>query len=394
MSQLTASKLKYSDMDADTSLLSLFANEGFKDTPHPLVLIDEATYQKFKENTILFSDMQRFNVTTSNPCDGGQTTFSIEKYGENVRHIFKEMNDCSFFDGTCEIPFGYIFFMCRASEKCLVSDPSVVFIGDKHREEDYVILLLFVSDIKLYSSMDGTPVWKNLEYLKQLKKGKKSTIKGNKGSHHYGSTGECFSFGARNSFNADSVFPDVTLTNYAGDNSETMIKFQKYVWQQFDAVFMAFDSILTGLSCKLNVGVKSMQVLSRNSDLDKFVRTAEKLEYGKTPLILTASINIDCRTRVLHCEKDITYTTIAVPIQETKSSNIIFEFKVSDGASYQFCCSQKSCFTYSAYCLTHRQLSTNGTKCMNLSSYSNIRTYFNFRTSYRKIMKQKSQANS
>jgi len=53
---------------------------------------------------------------------------------------------------------------------------------------------------------------------------------------------------------------------------------------------------------------------------------------------------------------------------------------------------QSSCFIYSANCLTHWQLLTNGTKCINLSSYSNIRTYFHFQTSYMKIMKKKEQA--
>jgi len=378
--------LKTTNTSSHNIMLSPFANDGEKNTPHPLVVIDEATYQKFKENTILLSNMQRYNVKTSNPCDGGKTTFSIENYGENICHIFKEINGCSVFDATCEIPFGYMFFMCRASEKCLADDPCVLFMGDEYKKQDYVILFLFVSDIKLYSSMDGIPVWKNLAHLKQLQKEKKSTIKGNKGSHHYGSTGQCFSFGVRSSFNADPVFQDVTLTNYAGDNSKEMIHFKKYVWQQFDAAFMAFDRILTGLSSKLNVGVKSMQELSKSTVLDKFVRTEE------APTILTASINVDCRTRELHCEKDITYTTIVVPIQEDKSSNIIFEFKVCHGASFQFCCLQSSCFTYSAYCLTHRQLSTNGTKCMNLSSYSNIKTYFHFRTSYIKIMKKKEHA--
>lgn len=371
------------DKEAYHTLLNNFTKDHVKHTPHPLVVVDEGTYLKFKDNTILLSNMQRFNMKTSNPSDGGQTTFCIEKHGKNIRHFFMKMNGPTLVD-TCEIPFGFMFFMCRASEKCLVSDPSIVFIGDIHKTENYVILFLFVSDINLFSNMDGIPIWKNLEYLKLLKKVKKSTVKGNKGSHHYGSTGKCYSFGVRNAYITDAV-TKVSLTNYAGDNATTMQPYKKFIWQHFHAVFVAFDRILTGLPCKLNFSVESMQHVSKDTVLNKYVINAGEIECDKIPSILTASINIDCRTRDLHCENDVTYTTIVVPKQEDTTSYIVFEFKLCDGAAFHIRCSQNSCFTYSAYCLTHRQWSTNGIKCMNLSSYSNKRVYCNFRRSYNRV---------
>lgn len=379
-----AKDTKDSDKGAYRTVLNKYANKNLRCTPHPLAVIDEATYQLFKDNTILLSNMQRFNVKTSNLSDGGQTAFSIESWGENIPLTFKEMNGYSFFADTFEIPLGYMFFMCKASEKCLISDPSIVFVGDKRGTEDYVILFLFVSDVQLFSGTDGIPIWKNLDYLKLLKKEKKSTIKGNKGSHHYGSTGKCYSFGVRNSYVTDSV-TKVSLTNYAGDGSTAMKEYKKYIWQYYNAVFMAFDSILKGLSCKLNLSVESMQDISKNTVLDKYVINAEKIECDKVTSILTASINVDCKTRDLHCEKDVTYTTIVVPIQEDATSYIVFQFKLCDWVSFNIRCLQNSCFTYSAYCLTHRQLYTNGTNCMNLSSYSNKRIYCNFRRSYIRV---------
>jgi hypothetical protein len=380
----SAIETKDSYKEAYHVLLNKFTINGVQHTPHPLAVVDEAAYQKLKDNTILLCDMKRFNVSTTNHSDGGQTTFSIENWGGNIPGTFKEMNGNSFVVDTLDIPLGFIFFMCRASEKCLVSDPSIVFVGDKNRTEDYVILFLCVSDVIKLPNMEGTPNWKNVEDFKLLKKGKKSTIKGNKGTHHYGSIGKCYSFGMRNSYNSIRK-TQVSLTNYAGDGSAEMKEYKRYIWKHFHAVFMSFDRILAGLSCKLNVCAESIQNVSKNTALDKYVINAEDIERGK---ILTASININCQTRDLHCEKDVTYTTIMVPFQEDATSFIVFEFKLFDWGSFKFRCLQNSGFTYSAYCLTHRQCSINGTNCMNLSSYSNKNTFCHFRRTYDRLKKR------
>lgn len=154
-------------------MLSKFTINCAQYTPHPLTVVDEAVYQKVKENTILLCDMKRFNVKTSNHSDGGQTTFSIENMGENIPLTFKEMNGDNFVVDTLDIPSGYFFSMCRASKKCLVSDFSIVFVGDKDRTDDYVILFLCVTDVIKHSIMEGTPDWKNVEDFTQLKKGRK-----------------------------------------------------------------------------------------------------------------------------------------------------------------------------------------------------------------------------
>jgi len=128
----------------------------------------------------------------------------------------------------------------------------------------------------------------------------------------------------RNSYNYTQATM-VSLTNYAGDGSAKMKEYKRYIWKQFHSVFMSVDRILAGLSCKLNVCIESIQNVSKNNVLDKYVINAEDIECGK---ILTASINIDCQTRDLHCEKDVTYTTIVVPFQEDSTCFIVFEFKL------------------------------------------------------------------
>jgi len=134
----------------------------------------------------------------------------------------------------------------------------------------------------------------------------------------------------------------------------------------------------------LNVSIESIKNISRNTVLDKYVMYAEDIECNK---ILTASINIDCQTRDLHCEKDVTYTTIVVPFQQDSTCFIVFEFKLFERGSVKVRCLQNSAFSYSAYCLSHRQCSINGENCMNLSSYSNKNTYCHFRKSYQRVKK-------
>jgi hypothetical protein len=378
----SAREIKDSDKSA-YHFLNKFTINGLKHTPHPLAVIDEAAYEKLKENTILLCGMKRFNEKTSNHSNGGQTTFSVENIGKNISRFFEEMNDGAFVVDTLDIRFGYLFFMCRTSEKCLVMDPSILFVGDKNKAEDYVILFICVTDVIKLPFYEGTPDWKNMVDFKQLKKGKKSTIKGRKGTHHFGSTGKCYSFGVRNSYNSTQK-TKISLTNYAGDGFSKMKEYKRYIWKQFNSVFMSFDKILTGLSYKLNVSIESIKNISRNTVLDKYVMYAEDIECNK---ILTASINIDCQTRDLHCEKDVTYTTIVVPFQQDSTCFIVFEFKLFERGSVKVRCLQNSAFSYSAYCLSHRQCSINGENCMNLSSYSNKNTYCHFRKSYQRVKK-------
>ena len=73
--------------------------------------------------------------------------------------------------------------------------------------------------------------------------------------------------------------------------------------------------------------------------------------------------------RDLHYEKDVSYTVIHVPPQISVEQYIIFQFQINDYAVINLKCEPGCCFEYSAYCLTHRQLSAHGNNCMNISTY-------------------------
>ncbi len=162
--------------------------------------------------------------------------------------------------------------------------------------------------------------------------------------------------------------------------------FKHFIHQNLLRTFQSIDCILPGLSRRLNISIESMRHISTRTSLCRDVSMNEELSNRHNPFILSSSINVDCRTRDFHCEKDVTYTTIMVPLQDNMMNHIIFEFRINDYVSFKIKCHQKSFFIYSAYCMTHCQLDTIGEKCMNLSSYSNKRLYCSFRRSYERIM--------
>jgi hypothetical protein len=103
--------------------------------------------------------------------------------------------------------------------------------------------------------------------------------------------------------------------------------------------------------------------------------------------MLTGNININATTRDIHCEMDVTYTTIHVPNQIENNAHIVFEFKINDCTSIILNIKQNATITYSAYCLAHRQVTTYGNNCMNISTYSNKRLFSSYKQSYKRIKK-------
>ena len=87
--------------------------------------------------------------------------------------------------------------------------------------------------------------------------------------------------------------------------------------------------------------------------------------------ITTAKININATTRGFHCEKDNIYYHIFIPKQKDTDAHIIFQFRINCETTLHLKVQQHGVFTYSAYCLAHRQLATSfGDNCMNISTYS------------------------
>lgn len=208
-----------------------------------------------------------------------------------------------------------------------------------------------------------------------MKKSKISTVKQDKKDHHYGSFGFCFSFGLRNNYGLDSS-GIYSYTYYANDEVDEMDLMKRYLSENLLTVFQTFHRIVPGISSKLQEVGKTVKYLCNNHGM------LNVMEKEKHVSALTANININAGTRTPHCEKDVSYTIIHVPPQKSSESFILFQFQINDNIDINLKCVPGTCFTYSAYCLTHRQLSSFGSNCMNISTYIGKRVFDSFKTSF------------
>lgn len=354
--------------------------------PHPLIVVKRQIFQQIKNHSVILTNMQRRDVNTKNITDGGVTSYSIKYLGDDIAHLFHEM------EAYPQTPLhniknnhllsDYLVILCEAKEKCLLDDPNITFIPQETEEDDYVLLMMYVSNTPTSNLLPKQPIWENKRHLAQLKRYKKSTIQSNNVNHHYGSSGECYSFGLRNAYSRNP-FNSITITNYAGDEIKTMQHYQNYIWEKFELVFQSFDQKISGISKYLNISCKSMKFQCKETQLSSFLGNKRNMTNKRS--MLSGNINVNARTRDIHCEKDITYTTIHVPNQQENDAFIVFEFQLNIFISLKIQVLQNSSFTYSAYCLAHRQIYTNGVNCINLSTYSTKRLYNNYRLSLKRL---------
>ena len=354
-------------------------------SPHPLYIIPEALYDKWKDNCIVVSKMKRSMGSTSSYTDGGITSFDMVSYGKNIKFELTR-EDCTKEGKKQSVTIeafvnNFILIVCPVDEKCLVQDENIMYVPKDMINGQMILLSCCIDDITSLVDCSETPVWDNVLNLEDLRKGKKSTIKTNDPNHHYGSNGECFSFGLRNSYEKLTE-GGISICNYSGDDSEHMCQYNKYLQDVFKNVFSAFDKVILGISKTLNMNCTSMIQLSRsNINMSTLLRKEVDKDMN---YLLTANINVNATTRDFHCERDTTYTTICVPKQSLSSAFILFEFQLNAEHILRMRFSSDSCFTYSAYCLSHRQQYAHGPTCMNVSTYSSKRLYCHYRVSLKK----------
>lgn len=374
--------------------LHQYLHQGFKISPHPLILIGAKQFEHIKENSIVLRDMTRYNICKTNNSDGGLTSYAVKNMGNNVKHLFVEGQNIIKVSPRY-ITGGYLAVLCEAKAQCLQEDPSICFISADRGNDDvyeHALLMLYVTNIDIGvidvvgSKWVPIHVWENDKDYTSLKRLKKSTIKSNDPTHHYGSSGECFSFGLRNDFKK-SKCQRISLTQYASNNDLDATHFIQYIGDYFDKCHQSFNKIISGIPNFLNITCRFMQYESKHTDVKEYVTTVFKNDNKNQSknFMLTGNININAKTRYLHCEKDTTYTTICVPKQTLIHAYVVFEFRINESTILQLDVEQNSAFTYSAYCLTHRQLYTIGQKCMNISSYSARSVFNHFRKSLERV---------
>ena len=90
--------------------------------PHPLIVVKRQIFQQIKNHSVILTNMQRRDVNTKNITDGGVTSYSIKYLGDDIAHLFHEM------EAYPQTPLhniknnhllsDYLVILCEAKEKC------------------------------------------------------------------------------------------------------------------------------------------------------------------------------------------------------------------------------------------------------------------------------------
>jgi hypothetical protein len=157
--------------------------------------------------------------------------------------------------------------------------------------------------------------------------------------------------------------------------------------QSLLCAFNTFDSIIPGISKDIYIMARTLKERSKNSPLlKKFQQYYNNVSTDNCTFSVSGNVNVNAVTKNIHCECDITYTTIHVPSQSEPSLHIIFEFLLNKNLSMKIKAMQHSSFCYSAYCLSHRQICSHGKNCINVSTYSPKSLLCNHKLSLKRVM--------
>jgi hypothetical protein len=169
-----------------------------------------------------------------------------------------------------------------------------------------------------------------------------------------------------------------------------MKDFKNYVWKNLFNLYKSYDGIIDGVSSKLNLMCGIYRSQSKYHETLSSYFSEENYLYDKTNII-SGNINITAKTKDLHCERDTTYTSIFIPEQKDSLAFVIFDFNISQGKCLRIKFPQNSGFSYSGYCIAHRQFYVQGLNCMNLSTYCGRRLYCNYRQSLYRLERIKTE---
>ena len=90
-----------------------------------------------------------------------------------------------------------------------------------------------------------------------------------------------------------------------------------------------------------------------------------------------AFLCVNCKTRILHTEKDCAFTAIHVPHQCKCNSCVMFQISINEGDNLYVFMKPHVSIIYSAFLLTHRQICDvlDGISFYNIVAYSNKRLH-------------------
>ena len=197
---------------------------------------------------------------------------------------------------------------------------------------------------------------------------------------HYGSSGECFSFGDHASFCKVTTSNQSSIGPYSSGD----------VWKErhYGAILLSLirsaqngiDDCLPGFStvCALTMDVM-LEVLNGTASTVGIPSPSCSGNY------LAAHFNFNASTSRFHIERDTSYTLMLVPWGCSQDNlQLQFHFRLNDASTVMIGMRAGVTFTFAAYLLTHRQhcSASDYDCCLNCSTYGNKQLFQHARTTY------------
>ena len=197
---------------------------------------------------------------------------------------------------------------------------------------------------------------------------------------HFGSCGECYSFGDHASFRKVSVSSQSSIHPYSFRDVEKERHYRHILLSLVRSAQNEIDNCLPGFStvCTLSLDVM-LDTLNEKVYIQGIPSPSCSGNY------LAAHYNFNAGTSQFHIERDTSYTIMLVPFGCTQNNlQLQFHFRLNDTSMAIIGMTSGVTFTYAAYLLTHRQhcSASDYDCCFNCSAYGNKQLFQHARTTY------------
>ena len=330
-------------------------------------------FLRWKDNLIVLEGMSL--VTTDDSIK--LVEYSTYSLGKNVKHHVKTTEHVNISIDVSPCTHRFVGIVTKYDDVVKKLFPNLEIVPQTAK---YIVLALAtVTDTSKHECLF------HVDTLPESKSCMHNTIC--KTTNHFNSRGNCFSFGLHGLFNTK---PDLTtIGNYSKKkkNQNTMISYQKLMSYTIRSLQTGFDAI-----CKLMNESAHRVIVSCKTHLIKEIKKRHLLivndiEDTMYPF-LSAHLNINVSTETFHTEGGFSHTFVYFPHQENGPyihGMMNFLFRLSDNVQLQFNMCEGFGIFYSAMLLTHRQDRVpgkyNGNDIINVSAYTNKRSYACFRHS-------------
>ena len=334
------------------------------DTIHPVYVLSDCEWNHMRDNSNLLSGFAR-----NNRKGYTVTSYNLEHVGVSVDEEFESSS----------VSKGFYLMNVKGDYLAIVTylidihdEPGIRFISMYAYNDNSKVLLILCAESPTESSLKF-----HEEFAKNMNHIRTNIYAGNK-PIHFGSTGSMYGVGVVGSYQlVDGVsvneFARKHKSNIIGELSHSNIG--KWLSDCIENLNSKCKGIVEMLTVSNMAMLCSSMTMTDQSDIIMRYLVSEKCQ--ASACFPEAYLCVNCKTHILHTEKDCAVTAIHVPQQCEREDCVMFQVSINEGDNVYLCLKPHVSIIYSAFLLTHRQVGdiTEGSRFYNIVAYSNKHLY-------------------